>query len=240
MASSSTGYYRALGIQVSSLIDGDNSCSPLRSFSLPPTSILAEWLPNCIALFFLLLASNKPIFLAASLNSILSPKPNSSLGSTFICTGKSARKETTERARNGCRVSLPCEEMIRSSRPRLRVGIRSNSSWSCEVSAFHNKLIRISSPRLWPPATLPGWILSGGAHIPQAARQILNRSKAPSQCLYMAQNVHHICCRFGRFLAKRNIMPLRDSVLESATIHANWDYLLQDPWQFYRDTWSPL
>ncbi len=109
----------------------DNNRSPRLSLSLPLTSILAEWLPNCIALFFRWLASTNPTFLAASRNNILSPRPNSSLGSNLKCTGKAARKETTESDRKGCRVSFPCEEMIRSSRPRFRVGMRSISSWSC-------------------------------------------------------------------------------------------------------------
>jgi hypothetical protein len=102
--------------------------SPLRSPS--PASIRAEWLPNCIAFFFLPLASRSPTFRAASRSSILSPSPSSSRGSSLRCTGSPARNETTVSERKGWRVSLPCEEMTRSSRPRLRVGMRSSSSWS--------------------------------------------------------------------------------------------------------------
>ena len=53
----------------------------LRSAS--PPCILAEWLPNCIALFFLTPASANPSFFAANLSIILSPTPRSSLGSSL-------------------------------------------------------------------------------------------------------------------------------------------------------------
>lgn len=108
--------------------------SPLLSTS--PPSIRAEWLPNCIARFFLMLASTSPTFLAASLNNNLSPIPTSNRGSSFRCTGSPARNDTTESERNGCLVSLPCEDIIRSSRPRLRVGMRSSSSWSWSTKVF--------------------------------------------------------------------------------------------------------
>lgn len=93
-------------------------------------SILAEWLPNCIALFFLLLAMINPNFLVASRRSILSPVPSGRRGSIFTCAGRFTRKSTTERERKGCLASFPTEDIIRSSRPRLRVGIRSMSSCS--------------------------------------------------------------------------------------------------------------
>lgn len=107
--------------------------------STSPPSIRAEWLPNCIARFFLMLASTSPTFLAASLNSILSPIPISSRGSIFKCTGNPAKKDTTESERNGCLVSFPCEDIIRSSRPRFRVGMRSSSSWSWEQRCLLDK-----------------------------------------------------------------------------------------------------
>lgn len=93
-----------------------------------PGAIRAEWLPNCIARFFLPLASTKPSFRAANLNSSFSPTPASSLGSTFKCTGSCARNETTDNDRNGCRVSFPREEITLSSRPKFRRGILSSSS----------------------------------------------------------------------------------------------------------------
>lgn len=102
-----------------------NGASPLFS-----PSILADQLPNCMAFFFLRLASNRPSFLAARRRSILSPYPTSSLGSIFTETGSPARKSTTLSERKGYLVSFPCEEMTRSSRPRFRVGMRDNSSWS--------------------------------------------------------------------------------------------------------------
>jgi hypothetical protein len=47
--------------------------SPL--LSAAPPSILAEWLPNCIAHFFLELAWTSPNLRAVSRSSILSPTP---------------------------------------------------------------------------------------------------------------------------------------------------------------------
>lgn len=108
--------------------------SPLLSTS--PPSIRAEWLPNCIARFFLVLASTSPTFPAQSLNNVLSPIPISNRGSSFRCTGSPARNDTTESERNGCLVSLPCEDIIRSSRPRFRLGMRSSSSWSWRTKVF--------------------------------------------------------------------------------------------------------
>lgn len=96
-----------------------------------PSSILALWLPNCIARFFRLLASSSPSLFAASRSSILSPRPSPSRGSSLRCTPRQARNATTLSDRNGYRASFPCEDMMRSSRPRLRVGRRVRSSWSC-------------------------------------------------------------------------------------------------------------
>ena len=87
-----------------------------------------------------MLASTSPTFLAASLNNTLSPIPISSRGSSFRCTGIPARNDTTESERNGCLVSLPCEDIIRSSRPRLRVGMRSSSSWSWSTKVFTEQI----------------------------------------------------------------------------------------------------
>ena len=104
----------------------DRNKSPFLSPS--PGAILAEWLPNCIALFFLWLASTRPSFRAASRNSSFSPTPTSKRGSVLRCTGSCARKLTTESDRNGCLVSLPQDEITRSSLPRFLVGMRSISS----------------------------------------------------------------------------------------------------------------
>ena len=89
-----------------------------------------------------MLASTSPTFLAASLSSNLSPIPTSNRGSSLRCTGSPARNDTTESERKGCLVSLPCEEIIRSSRPRLRVGIRSSSSWSWSAKMYTGQKVK--------------------------------------------------------------------------------------------------
>ena len=129
--------------------------SPFLSFS--PRPILAEWLPNCIALFFLLLASTRPTFRAASRSSNFSPKPASKRGSIFMCTGSSARKFTTDSDRKGCRVSFPHDEMTRSSRPKFLVGIRSISVWSCRSNQYASSIYSVrftSSMTACQPAAL--------------------------------------------------------------------------------------
>ena len=112
---------------LSSIVYTSSFYSSSTSPRLSP-SIRAEWLPNCIARFFWLLASTSPSLREASLSNILSPTPTSTLGSILKCTGKADKNDTTLSDRNGCLVSFPCEEMTRSSLPKFRVGIRSISS----------------------------------------------------------------------------------------------------------------
>ena len=89
-----------------------------------------RWLPNCIALFLLALASTNPSCFAANLRTILSPTPGSNLGSSLWWTGSSATNLTNGMDRKGCLTSLPWEEITLSSLPRLRIGIRLRSIWS--------------------------------------------------------------------------------------------------------------
>jgi hypothetical protein len=111
----------------------------------PPTRLLR--VPNCIARFALQAVSFNPRYSAASRNNRLSP-PTSILGSSFTHTGKFDRYDTKVRSRYGYRASLACDDRMRSSLERLRVGSRVISSCSYADNQHFQQYRRRNQPHL--------------------------------------------------------------------------------------------